>query len=110
MIVKTNVFHPFEDYLIGFHRWITDRITIGLLAEKRLNFSAEDPSIRISAMSRWSIDRLNIDVNALINSENEMGLGLIKYIHLIPFVFQIFGLYSYRHDQYRWSFGLQMQM
>lgn len=76
--------------------------------EKSLNHRTQ--SIRISTMARWSIIRLNMDAVALINSEQELGLGVTKTIRRIPIGFQLFCLYSWQRRECKWGVGLYVQI
>ena len=97
---------PFEHYLIGFQRHVNRNVTIGLLAEK-ISDADHQPSIKLSAMSRWSIHRLGVQCHVLVNSERETGLALTHQIGYIPLILQAFSLYSWKHGQWKWGVGLQ---
>ena len=106
---KFDVARPFEHYIIAFQHHVNRDCTVGLLAEKIAD-DTRQPSIKFSAMSRWSIDRLSLQLHALVNSENEMGLALTHQIGHIPLLFQAFGLYSWSSTRWKWGFGLQFSL
>lgn len=59
-------------------------------------------------MSQWYLNKTNLRVNTLINTQNEFGLALIHQLRHFPLIFQAFGLYSWTTYKYKWGIGLQL--
>ncbi|CAF1260418.1 unnamed protein product [Rotaria sordida] len=107
LIFKCNLYDPFEQYLIGIQRCINTNFTIGFLAEKKVNYHEQQP-IKFSLMSQWYLNKIGLQINTLVNTQNELGLALTHQIHRFPLVLQTFGLYSWSMHKCKWGVGLQI--
>ena len=107
LVFKCDVHRPFERYLMGAQRYLSNNFTVGLLAEKVTDTQVQQP-IKLSLVSQWCIERIDLRVNTLINTQNELGLALTQQIGYVPLVLQAFGLYSWTRQQYKWGVGLQL--
>ena len=59
-------------------------------------------------MSQWHLNKIGLQINTLVNTQNELGLALTHQIHRFPLVLQTFGLYSWTTRQCKWGIGLQL--
>ena len=108
MIFKCNLYHPFEHYLIGFQRSMTPNFLIGLLAEK-LQILPRDQPIKFSLMSQWTLhEKSNLRIHTLLNTHHQLGFSLIYQSPSLPFVFQIFSLYSWKRHRCKWGIGIEV--
>lgn len=105
IVFKCDLYNPFEHYLIGIQRCITKNFTLGVLIEKITHY--QQP-IKFSLMSQWYLNKTNLHVNTLINTQNEFGLALIHQLHHFPLSLQTFCLYSWHTYQYKCGIGLQL--
>jgi hypothetical protein len=81
---------------------------VGLLAEKLTGYHHHQQPIKFSLMSQWNLNKTDLRINTLVNTQNQLGLAFVYQIHHFPLVLQTFGLYSWTRRQCKWGVGLQI--
>lgn len=93
---------------MGLQRSISKNFIVGLLAEK-LEILPRDQPIKFSLMSQWTLhEKSNLRIHTLLNTHRQFGLSLMYQSPSLPFVFQIFNLYSWSRHQCKWGIGLEV--
>ncbi|CAF0746182.1 unnamed protein product [Adineta steineri] len=110
LIFKYDLYNPFKNYIIGIQRCINENLTIGLLTEKVIDYDQQQKPIKFSFMSQWYLNKIDLRVNTLVNTQNEMGIALTHQIRHLPVVLQAFSLYSWSTHKYKWGIGLQLSL
>ena len=87
-VFKCDVYRPFERFLIGAQRCLRNNFTVGLLAEKVTDRQVQP--IKFSLVSQWCIESIDLRLNALANTQNELGLAFTQPISYFPLAFQAF--------------------
>jgi hypothetical protein len=59
-------------------------------------------------MSQWYLNQVGLRINALFNTQNELGVALTHKIRHFPLSLQTFGLYSLTARKCKWGIGIQL--